>query len=240
MRQTKWTQEQLAELYKLKQSGKAFKEIAKTLGKSLPSVEKRYGRTDWNSFQNPESSNTQEQGKKWSQIEMAQLYAFLESNKSYAFIAEQLSRTYISVERKAQTTNWQAWKAAVGNPESPENIETEDRDELRVQLGKALVELSRQDLDRLDDITEEEFARKINLEGGLFKIPFMEAKKEALNQLEAMGLGNKTVIRFKEGTYIIVGDSHGKFTKTKMFELLNEVNKYIKPTKYIGTYITLH
>jgi predicted phosphodiesterase len=235
MLQKKWTQEQLLELHRLKQEGKGFKEISKLLGKSEGSVEKKYKRIDWNSFiENPDVSvNLEAQGKKWSQVEMAQLYAFLQSNKSYAFTAEQLGRTYISVERKAQTTNWQAWKAAVGNPESPENAETENKDELKIQLGKAMVELSRQDLSRLHDITEDEFARKINLDVELKKVSFTEVKKEALNQLEALGLGNELMLTLKEGTYVIVGDSHGKFTRTKMFNLLDEVNKFIKPTKII-------
>jgi len=233
VKQDIWTKEQLQDLYRYKQEGKQTKEIAKLLKKSDTAVRKKYKRVDWAAFATSPDTYTEVANKKWEQVEMAQLYAFLQSGKSYDFIATSLNRSYISVERKAQTTNWQAWKAAIGeNTDNPEALPT-DKEQLKERLINSLVVLSRYDHDRLQQIDEKEFLRKISFEEESLSIDFDIIRKGASDQLDSLGFGNPELVNYGEGTYIIVGDSHGKHTKTEMFELLQQVNKYLKPTKII-------
>ena len=231
----KWSKEQLVDLYKMKHDERlSRKEIAKKLNKSESSIDMKYNRVDWDAFSEDPDGYLGGKGssRKWQQVEMAQLYAFIQSGKSYAYIADQLNRTYISVERKSQTTNWEAWKAAVGNPEAPIEEASEDKNALKQQLAEALVVLCRQEKERLDSTTEEEFKRKTNFEQAL-PVPFPEIKLAAIERLASLGLENPASIKFGEGTYIIVGDSHGKFTTTKTFDFLKEVVSQIKPKKII-------
>lgn len=230
----KWTKEELLALYKYKfEENKNPKEIAELMGKSENCVAAKARRVDWDLFTTDPDNylSGKDCSRKWTQIEMAQLYAFLQSGKSYSDIAEELKRSYISVERKAQTTNWKAWKAAVGDPESPQN-EISNNETAIAQLAEALISLSRHDKQRLFTIEEKEFKRKINLDDHL-PVPFSEIKKEACKRLDSLGFGNPEVVMLGEGTYLIVGDSHGKHTETNMFRLIKEVEKVVKPTKII-------
>jgi len=236
MPRNKWTKEQLQSLYKMRtENEKSFTIIAKNLKKSYQATQRKFLRVDWEDFKkNPDDYIKEDVSvqKKWTQTDMGQLYAFLQSGQSYAFIAEKLGRSYISIERKAQTTNWQAWKAAVGNVDSPSTA-ISNNSTLILQLVEALVLLSRRDPDRLKTISEEEFRRKINFETDALPISFNELKNKVKQELDSIGLGNPEEISLGEGTYIIVGDSHGKWTKNKMFDLLTQVNKTLKPNGII-------
>lgn len=235
--QGKWSKEQLLDLYKYKHDeNKTLKEISALINKSEKSIDLKYKRVDWEAFlKDPEGYLTGgTSARRWTQIEMGLLYAFMQSQKSYAYIAEELDRSYIAVERKAQDTNWQAWKAAVGNPTEPDLIEkTDDKERVREQLATSLVIIARHDKDRIKDITEDEFLRKINFDDGALPVPYKDVKQEACNQLDELGFGNPELVELKKGTYVIVGDSHGKHTKTEMFNLLKEINTFIKPTNII-------
>jgi len=235
MPRSTWSKEQLFSLYKMRtEDKKSFSEIAQALKKSSQATQRKFLRVDWEDFKkNPvdylKEDNSEQ--KKWDQLEMSQLYAFLQSGKSYSFVAEQLGRTYTAIERKAQTTNWQAWKIAIGNSES--NPSVSDVSTLTTQLVEAFVLLSRRDPERLKTITEKEFRRKINFETDPLPVSFNELKNKAKQELDSIGLGNPEEISLGEGTYLIVGDSHGKWTKNKMFDLLTQVNKTLKPDKII-------
>lgn len=230
----KWSKDELLSLYKYKfEDGKTHKEIAELLGKTEGGVNLKARRTDWDTFtEDPEGYLSGGNcSRKWTQVDMAQLYAFLQSGKSYAEISDELKRSYIAVERKAQTTNWKAWKAAVGDPDSPKS-DIANNETIKAQLAGALVCLARHDKQRLNNINEKEFQRKINLDENL-PVSFGEIKIEASKQLDSLGFGNPEVLELGEGTYIIVGDSHGKFTKTNMFHLIKEVESAVKPSKII-------
>ena len=229
MGRNKWTDKQLIDIYNLKEEGKSYDEIGKIIGKTREAVRRKYKRVPWKSFlSDPESYKEKDVAGKWNQAEMGQLYAFLQMDLSYEEIAESLGRSIISVERKAQTTDWKAWKTAVGalGDNHPETVNEELL--LASQLVDALVLLSRRDQDRLTRISEKEFKRKINFEGEKLPLSFSDIKKKAKAHFEEMGLENPEELKFNEGTYLIVGDSHGKFTKTAMFELLQQVVKTLK------------
>lgn len=228
---SKWNKDELISLYKLKKEGKSFKEISAILNKSQQSAERKYARTDWDDFtEDPEAYLNGSGCRKWTQAEMHQLFAYLNAKQSYSFISDKLNRSPISVERKAQTTDWGAWETAVG---CKENIEEIKNDDLEKQLVDALMSLSRNDPSRLASMTNEEFSRKINFESDKFPTKFSEIKKKAELQFEKIGLANPETLQLGAGRYVIVGDSHGKFTKTKTLDLLRNVNAHLKPNKII-------
>lgn len=235
---TTWTKKMLMDLYRYKFEKKlGTKEISKKIGKSASATQLKLARIDWDEFiTDPDLylSGKESHNRKWTQAEMGLLYAYMEEGKSYGVVAEKINRGRISVERKAQTTDWKAWLAAVGNPEHPEEVfEGTDLEELTAQLVDALVVLSRRETDRLVNITEKEFRRKVNFESQPFPLSFSDIKIRAEKVLESMGLKNPEEIQLGEGTYVIVGDSHGKFTRTAMFNLLHQVNKTLNPKKII-------
>lgn len=234
-RKDSWTKNELIDLYRYKHDEKkTYKEIAGIFNKSAGAIGLKYKRVDWEAFNaDPENYLTDGPNKKWAQVEMAQLYAFLQSGKSYGYIAEKLDRSYISVERKAQTTNWQAWKAAIGkNTENPDEVPN-DTEEIKERFITALVLLSRYDHERLKHIDEVEFLRKISFDEKSLPIPYSIILEGAKAKLDSLGFGNPETVQYKEGTYVILGDSHGKHTKTNMFNLINQVNKFVKPDKII-------
>lgn len=235
-KQDTWSKEQLTDLYYQKHDKKKkIKEIAESLKKSVSAVNRKYKRVDWDAFKTNPDAYLSEGGinKKWTQVEMAQLYAFLQSGKSYDYIAGKLNRSYVSIERKAQTTNWLAWKAAIGeNLEHPEET-IKNIENLKERFINALVLLSRYDHERLFHIDETEFLRKISFEEETLPIKYSDIKEGAKAKLDSLGFGNPEIFKYKEGTYIIVGDSHGKHTKTSMFKLLKKIEEYLKPTKII-------
>jgi hypothetical protein len=230
-----WTKQMMLDLYQYKFKDKlSTKEISNKLGKSPGSINRKLSRVDWDEFISAPDDyfKSGETSRKWTQAEMGLVYAYMEEGKSYGIIAERIGRGRISVERKAQTTDWKAWLAAVGDPENPEECNETDVEGLIAKLVDALVVLSRHDVDRLKHIKEEEFCRKVNFEDSL-PIPYAQVQSQADQVLESMGLKNPEEIQMGEGTYVIVGDSHGKFTKNEMFTLLHQINKVFKPNRII-------
>jgi len=237
LKNNKWTKEDLLLLYKERHdNGVDYKEIAKKINKSSDGLAAQYKRVDWDLFlENPDAYMQGKGGfRKWNNIEMAKLYAFIKTRKSYDFIAKELGRSYISVERKAQTTNWQAWQVAVGDVTSPEDIEeSEDVEGTKQKLSDALVQLCRHDKDRLKEIEEDEFVRKTNIDKKALPVSFETVKTMASDYLDSLGFGNPEEVILKAGTYIVVGDSHGKHTKSPVFYLIKELANLIKADKII-------
>ena len=236
MANNKWSKEKTLKLHELKfKENKTNKEIAELLDKSQGSVQRKLKRMDWDSFlNNPDAYEGNLTSKAWTQAEMGLLYAYLEEKKSYGYIADKIGRSKISVERKAQTTDWKAWKAAVGDPEDLSHIQSSmDEATLTDQLVEALVVLSRREFDRLKTIEEKEFRRKVNFEVDPLPISYSKIRQKADEKLESLGLKNPEEVSMGEGTYVIVGDSHGKFTKNEMFDLLTKVNKFFNPKQFI-------
>ena len=91
-------------------------------------------------------------------------------------------------------------------------------------LVSAMVNLSRGEIERLDGLSRDEFLRKTNAhEHVLDEEAFRSLKKAAHERLISLGLANPKEMAFGPGTYLIVGDSHGKHTRTKMFDLLKNL-----------------
>ena len=95
-------------------------------------------------------------------------------------------------------------------------------------LVSALMELSRHDPERLRLITEEEFIRKTNCGDAMEGVSFNAIIDEVGKMMGAFGLNRPDEKRFGKGRYLVIGDSHGKHTRRKMFTLLDNLNEHLK------------
>jgi predicted phosphodiesterase len=229
-----WTREELIRLYDLKNKEKAgWKQIGKTLKKSHKACSRKYVRTNWKVFLKDPDSFCKTTSRKWTRDEMVQLDAYLQAGKSYDFIEDKLNRSRISIERQAQSTDWKAWREiSVVDTDALEQTD-EGKELLAEQLIAALLTITRYSVSRLSQTTEKDFLKKVNLESDKLPFSFSSLKAKADQRLELLGFKNPEDIKLGEGTYVIVGDSHGKHTKKDMFNLLKRVDKYLKPTKII-------
>ncbi|TRZ82908.1 hypothetical protein D4R86_01145 [bacterium] len=232
-----WTTEILQKLDKLRnKENKPWKEIAKVLGKSENAILRKHARTDWDAFNKKPGTYLKEVEavRRWNREEMVQLDAFLQTEQcSYAFIAEKLGRSITSVERQAQTTNWEAWRALPNMDPVTGNIGGADRADSIQKMVNSINTLTRCEYERLEAISEKTFLEKVNLDKEGLIIPFKELKELATKQLDGMGLGNPECMDLGKGRYVVLGDSHGKYTSKSMFKLLTQINKTLKPDKII-------
>jgi predicted phosphodiesterase len=227
-----WTKKELIKIYELKKQGKEWKEIAREVKKSPKAVIRKYGRTNWEKFLQDPDKQCNTGSKKWNNEEMIQLDSYLQAGSSYPFIAEKLGRSIISVERQAQSTDWKAWREISGVTSSGDNTDI-DNEALLSNLINALLHVCDNNFDAINNIKLDSFASKVNLDKSKLLIPFTDLKEKAKQRLVEFGLGNPESVELGEGTYVIVGDSHGKYTKKDMFKLLEQVNKTLKPTNII-------
>jgi hypothetical protein len=233
-----WNTKELLKLYELKKEGKDWNEIGKILKKSVDALQKKYNRMNWDEFlRDPSEHGKIRNWQKWTDGEMIRLDSYLKVGKSYDFIAKELGRSLISVERQAQDTDWKAWRAIhkVG-PIGDSNISVASETERAIlinQYVKAILDICRYDFDKLKSLRQNEFLNRVNLDRSNLFIGFEDLKIKAQEELIILGYGNPETVDFGPGTYVVVGDSHGKHTKKKMFDLLRQVSKHFKPTKVI-------
>ena len=128
----------------------------------------------------------------WSAEEMIRLDAFLQAGKSYDFVADKMGRSYISVERKAQTTDWKAWRALSFNEKMGEDVDHEDENKkaFMSQLVAAILTIARNDFKKLDSVTQSNFLERVNLDKKLLPCSFTELKSAAKEELVLLGYGN--------------------------------------------------
>lgn len=225
-----WTNKELKYLRKLrKDDGKNWQEIGTILKKSSESIRKKYARINWAAFdKDPDKNPTV--ARKWTHEEMVQLDSFLLADCSYDFIAEKLGRSIPSVEKQAQNTDWKAWRNVANVSISEEDNSLE---KAKNQMVMAILTVCRYDSSRVDDISKSKFLSKINMQEADFSLDFEEIKDLATERLIELGFGNPEKIELGKGTYVIVGDSHGKHTQKNMFAMLKQVNQFLKPNKII-------
>ena len=240
MPKSTWTTKDLLQLYKLRnKQKKTWAEIGIVMSKTAGAVSRKYIRIDWKAFiKNPDAyvGHIKELANRvWTNIEMVKLEAYLQADKSYRFIAKKLNRNPIAIERKAQTTDWKAWRAIDPNDRQKEieKATDEEKEIFLKQLVDALLSICRHNFDKLRLIEEKEFLHRVNLERDRLYLSFAALKKKAIEELNILGFGNEENLELGEGTYVIVGDSHGKHTKKSMFALIKEINKYLKPKNII-------
>jgi hypothetical protein len=225
-----WTDDKLKRLYKLKKTdGDSWVNIGAKLGTSGDSARRKFSRVNWSTvFTDVADVAPTPRNKKWEQKEMIRFYSYLESEKSYSFIAEKLGRSEEAVSKKAQKTDWVAWHTATFmETEKGKEVAVTTKEDAISNLVESMVSLSRHTYIRISDMTKNTFVEKVSYDDGDLPIPFSEIKDLAIQRLDAEGLGNEAHVTFGEGTYLVVGDSHGKHTKRKMFSLLKKVNQIL-------------
>lgn len=229
-----WTTKELMTLCRLRDEGQTFSAISKILKKSKGSTALKYNRMNWEAFLEDPDNYDKVVPRSWTKEEMYHLDAYIQADKSYAFIADKLNRSITSVERQAQSTDWAAW-SKIKDVDTSDGVEIsqEARDILIDTVVDAYLAVVRHDADRLKHLTEKEFLKRVNMDKDKLPISFPELKVKADEALEKLGFKNPEDIVLGKGTYVIVGDSHGKHTKKSMFELLRKVNSHLKPDKII-------
>ena len=240
MEKNKWTNKDLIRLHEVKSNrpNSTWTEIASELGigKSSDACRKKYNRSNWDKVLSKKKNSKVDPIKRvgvWSQDEMLRLYTYLDAEKSYQYIAEKLGRSIPSVESKSQSTDWAAWHAANFNNNKEVEGESNYRENLIQQLVDSMVALSRHDYRRIKDMKKNYFLERINLNEKDLPISFGDIKYLAEKELDECGLGNIESLKLNKGTYIVLGDSHGKHTKRKMFSLIKNINKFLKASKII-------
>lgn len=217
---SKWTTEKLRLLGNLINKKKVdFHEAAEKTGFSWQACKRKHERTDWDNFDNNMSNP-----KPWRIEDLITLYTLKEEARvTYKEIGQKLHRSPGACESKFQATDWNqilSHRNAVSEPQKASEAEQEKiNQENARQMAIYMVELSRHSLQRLDEITQTYFLEKANISKDELPVPFSRIKELASQQMNSMGLGYDEHRDLEEGTYIIFGDSHGKRTKTRMFNL---------------------
>lgn len=116
-----------------------------------------------------------------------------------------------------------------------ETVQSEEHKYVKEDFARALIDLSRHSMDRLQAITQKEFERKTKAAKFLRKsgVSYLEVMESATALLKTMGYDHPVEAEYDEGLYLVVGDSHGKHTKRNMFKLLNSLNKNLKIDRII-------
>lgn len=168
-------------------------------------------------------------GTIWSREEVEKLIELVNQGLHQSKIALELNRSHKAVQKKIERIRKQPNQSYTVTTKqvSQEDIDNQKNE----KLVDSLLKLCRHDTHRLKEIDKDEFLRKINAED--IECSYDKIKQDVYNKLELVGLGNPESLNLNEGTYVIVGDSHGKHTKTKMFSLLEQVNNYLNPDKII-------
>lgn len=242
----KWTASTLSTLYRLIViEHKTYKQTGAIIGISEEAIRNRYKNTNWELFKkNPEQVVNPDHTIAWTEEDTLQLYVLHNRNKlSYSEIGKKLNKTPKACKSRYYRTDWSQFKTLEQYPTGevvPEEkrqiqveIEIAEKEAKAEQLTLYMVELARHDPKRLDHIVQKAFLKKINCEPDALPISFADIKARAKAYLETQGLCYPEEVKFGAGTYIIVGDSHGKHIKRKMFKLLHNLNRNLKPKKII-------
>lgn len=228
----KWDEESSRLLYTLKnEKGLTFSEIAKKMGLRRLQCESKYRQTNWKKFfKNP----TQRAYEEWSDQESIELYELKKLKIPASQIAKKLGRSLASIKLKWSNTNWERSLKEISNNKKNGHKTKEMVDEIYIdQLVVALIEIARHEPDRLQKVTKKQFYDKTVLPSKNLPISFTELKRKALYQLEQIGFCYPSSELLGPGTYIIVGDCHGKHTRTGMFKLLSRLNFHLDATAII-------
>ena len=115
-------------------------------------------------------------------------------------------------------------KRRTGEAQIPLDSEEEQEEDVKFEdLVYGLIELARYDINRLKTINAREFATKTNSSEYLREHNYEEILDAAIEKMHDMGYCHPETLEFGAGRYLVVGDSHGKHTKTNMFKLLRNV-----------------
>lgn len=258
----RWTRQQLDDLRSCveKHIGTdkeqdAFEKASRLVGKSISSCKMKYSRTDWNA---PESESDKQP---WTIPDNRLLYQLRHDrllngkSRSYVNIGRVMGRSPIACERQYQTMDKDAFMSdnstvVLTHSEEGEgrehkskpNAADKDQQQRIERFADWLTSIAKLDLDRLAQIDSKTFAEKVKKahDSGMSRlciedlpVSFEELKGIVRSRLESFGYAYPKELVLGAGTYVIVGDSHGKHTRNGMFDLLETINRTIKPNKVI-------
>lgn len=226
-----WNKKNLNILHTLiAQKSLSFEDAAKILRVTPGACERRYLRTDWDNF--ILGRKVDNQNKKWTPEELKTLYVLRRESRSptpYIEIAKKLGRSPISVERKFQTTNWENIVPGAKCGEINENdvIVQQVKNADKNNMAFDLVDMSRGEVQRLLDRTEDDFLNKTDRNRDELDpdFNFEEIRELALDIMKRQGYFYPESKEFQNGRFLIVGDSHGKETPRGVFSLLKQMDK---------------
>ncbi|MCK9435495.1 MAG: metallophosphoesterase [Candidatus Cloacimonetes bacterium] len=226
-----WNKQNLKILHtSISQKGLSFEDVAKILKTTAGACERRYTRTDWDSF--ILDRKTDNQNKKWSPEELKTLYALRRESRSptpYIEISKKLNRSPISVERKFQTTNWEKIVPghSIGAINESDEIIQQVKNADKNNMAYDLVDMSRGEVQRFLDRTEDDFLNKTGRDREELDpdFDFEEIREIALDIMKRQGYFYPETKEFNQGRFLVVGDSHGKETPRGVFSLIQQMDK---------------
>ena len=245
-----WNIENTTKLYELVEKQKLnFAQAAVQLGVSRASARRKFQRIDWNQFfkikKDPALAldvlNNQNKGE-WTNEEKVLLHTLrTETNPVMSFldISKRVGRSAAACERFFQSMDWEKFfeNIRISNNSEPEipdpDLETDSKKDQIQSLVRWLVAMSRNNVNRLDEISCHEMLIKLNIKESQLPCSFNNLKDLAKKELGALGLDYPENLDLGKGTYIIIGDSHGKRTKRGVFSMLKVLSKHVKADKII-------
>lgn len=218
--------------------GLSFEDVSKVVGVSPGSCERKYRRTDWDSFKL--GHKAPKQNTKWSDDEIKTLYVMKRESRSetpYIEIAKKLHRSPISVERKYQTTNWNDIYpgATTGTIDEEDEVVQQVKNADKNNMAFDLVDMSRGEIQRLLDRTEDDFLSKTQRSRDDLDedFNFEEIKKIAVDIMRRQGHFYPESKEFSRGRFLVVGDSHGKETTRGLFSMIKKLDQELNFGKII-------
>ena len=176
----------------------------------------------------------------WNESELRQLYDLVEAGVSYPEIALELGRKSASCQKKFKSMDWSFLIKEPGQWADKGDNNDKKRTTLPEQkFVELIMELARYNPARLCMVSKAALLEKLQpaLPDGFkesdLPVSFAELMHLAKIKMDEMGLKYPAEKSFGPGLYLVVSDSHGKYTTKRMFDLLRVINKYLKPKKII-------
>lgn len=105
-----------------------------------------------------------------------------------------------------------------------QELEKQDKINREKNIINAIIQLGRHDINRISNLSKNYFIEKTNGHDIIGDIDFGRMKERAIEELYSMGFHRLNEISLQPGRYLIVGDSHGIHTDSRMYELLENIN----------------
>lgn len=198
-----WSKLENMKLYELKTVEEMdYKSIGEVLRRTPISCERQFQRMDWKSLIGNKKSLDKEIVKE--EHKKAEQDA-LAAEREFEEDQEQMA-----AHRQELCTRIVDWLVGTVKAD-PETLKSMDKATFNAKLEKVLAN------------PDSKFSREDIV------MSFEEIKNLAMEQIVGLGMAYPKTKVLGKGTYVIVGDSHGKHTSNQMFDLLKTINEEVKP-----------
>ena len=238
MNRYNWNPELTKALYDLRNSaGLTWEQIAEKIDpKNLNGNDCRvkYQRTNWNLIIGKKPNKSR--AAYWEDKNLIQLFTLKKAGTPYKEIASKLNTTIPAVHSMIKRhPDWEnELETLIKKGGRKTAITQEVIDSAFIDnLVKGIIELGRHEIDRINELTKEEFLNRVILQNKTLPLSFTELKKRAMYELKQIGFSYPSSKVLGEGTYIICGDTHGKHTRSGMFDLIKNLSNHLKAKRVI-------